>query len=147
LQEDVMAEATHFVEIAKPIETVFAFIDDGEKCPQWRPGILDIKRVSGEGVGATYTQGVSGPMGRRVSADYQVTMFEPNRRIEFQTTAGPVRPHGRYDFEAVAGGTRLTFSLDAEVKGLKKLLMGSMVQKTMVGEVQALDNLKRILEG
>jgi carbon monoxide dehydrogenase subunit G len=142
-----MAEATHFVEIATPIETVFAFIADGENCPRWRSGILDIKRVSGEGVGATYAQGVSGPMGRRVSADYQVTVFEPNRRIEFQTTTGPVRPHGRYDFEAVAGGTRLTFSLDAEVKGIKKLLMGSMVQKTMVGEVHALDNVKRILEG
>jgi carbon monoxide dehydrogenase subunit G len=142
-----MAQAKHFVDIDRSVEIVFAFIADGEKCPQWRSGILDIKRVSSEGVGATYVQGVSGPMGRRVSADYEVTVFEPNRRIEFQTTAGPVRPHGRYDFEAVAGGTRLTFSLDVEVKGLKRMLMGSMVEKTMVDEVRALDKVKLILEG
>ncbi len=142
-----MAQARHFVDIGRPVETVFAFMADGEKCPQWRSGILDIKHMSGEGVGATYTQGVRGPMGRRVAADYRITVFEPNHRIEFQTTAGPVRPHGRYDFETVAGGTRLTFSLDAEVKGFQKLLMGSMVQKTMVSEVTALDNVKRILEG
>jgi len=85
-------------------------------------------------------------MGRRVAADYEITVYEPNRRIEFQTTAGPVRPHGRYDFEPLAQGTRLTFWLDAEVKGLSKLLMGSMVQKTMVGEVRALDKVKQILE-
>jgi uncharacterized protein YndB with AHSA1/START domain len=142
-----MAQATYFVDIERPVETVFAFIADGEKCPEWRPGILDIKHVSGEGAGATYTQGVRGPMGRRVAADYRITAFEPNRRIEFLTTSGPVRPHGRYDFESVAGGTRLTFSLEAEVKGFQRLLMGSMVQKTMVSEVRALDNVKRILEG
>jgi hypothetical protein len=76
-----MAEATHFVDIAKPIEVVFAFIADGEKRTQWRSGILDIRRPSGEGVGTTYAQGVSGPTGRRVAADFQITVFEPNRRI------------------------------------------------------------------
>ena len=85
-------------------------------------------------------------MGRRIAADYEITAFEPNRRIEFQAVAGPVRPHGRYDFDAVDGGTRLTFSLDARLAGLRKLLMGSAVQKTMDTEVKTLDNLKRVLE-
>jgi len=44
LQEDQVAEAKHFVEINCPVEDVFAFIADGEKCPQWRSGILDIRR-------------------------------------------------------------------------------------------------------
>lgn len=67
--------------------------------------------------------------------------------MEFQTVSGPVRPHGRYDFEAVDGGTRVTFSLDATLTGLRKFLMGSMVQTTMDAEVKTLDNLKRVLEG
>jgi carbon monoxide dehydrogenase subunit G len=142
-----MANATHSVSIDRPIEAVFAFVADGEQCPRWRPGVLDIKRLSGEGVGTRYAQGVAGPMGRRVSADYEITVYEPNRRIEFQTVAGPVRPHGRYDFEPADGGTRLTFSLDASLGGLRKLLMGSMVQRTMDGEVRNLDNLKALLEG
>jgi carbon monoxide dehydrogenase subunit G len=141
-----MPRATSSVTITRPAETVFAFVADGEKCTQWRPGVLDIKRVSGEGVGTRYAQGVKGPMGRRIAADYEVTVYEPSRRLEFQTTAGPVRPHGRYDLEAVEGGTRLTFTLDAEMSGLRKLLMGSMVQKTMEAEVRAIDKLKRVLE-
>ena len=141
-----MPHAQYSVTIARPVEVVFAYVGDGEKGPEWRSGVLDVHRLYGDGVGETYRQGVAGPMGRRVAADYEVTTFEPGRRIEFQTTAGPVRPHGRYDFEAVDGGTRLTFSLTAEVTGLKKLLMGATVQRTMDGEVRALDNVKRILE-
>ncbi len=141
-----MAAASYSVTIARPIETVFDYIADGERCMDWRDGVLDIRRVSGEGAGATYSQGVAGPMGRRVPADYEVTVFERPRRLEFQTTAGPVRPHGRYDMEAADGGTRLTFALDAQVTGIKRLLMGSMVQKTMDGEVHALDRVKTLLE-
>ncbi len=141
-----MPAAIRSVTIGRPIGDVFAFIADGEQCPRWRTGVLDIKRVSGEGVGTRYAQGVRGPMGRRIAADYEITAFEPARRIEFQTTAGPVRPHGRYDFEATDGGTRLTFALDATVGGVRKLLMGSMVQRTMDAEVAALDKVKQILE-
>jgi hypothetical protein len=34
---------------------VFAYVADGEKCRQWRPGVIDIKRISGNGsVGTRY---------------------------------------------------------------------------------------------
>jgi carbon monoxide dehydrogenase subunit G len=141
-----MAKASYSVTINRLIEDVFAFIADGERCPEWRPGVIDIKRISGEGVGTKYAQGVSGPMGRRIAADYEVTVFQPSSWLEFETTTGPARPHGRYDLAAVAGGTRLTFSLDAQLTGLRKLVMGPMVQKTMDSEVRNLDNAKRLLE-
>jgi carbon monoxide dehydrogenase subunit G len=144
-EEARMPAAKRSVTIHRPVEEVFAFIADGEQCPRWRPGVLDIRRVSGDGVGTRYAQGVAGPMGRRIAADYEITTYEPNRRIEFQTTAGPVRPHGRYDFEATDGGTRLTFTLEAEIGGLRKLLMGGMVQRTMDAEVGALDNIEQAI--
>jgi carbon monoxide dehydrogenase subunit G len=141
-----MPQAQHTVTVRRPVEAVFDFVTDGENCPQWRPGVLDIKRVSGDGVGTVYRQGVRGPMGRRIAADYRVTTLEPNRVLTFETIAGPVRPRGRYEFEPQEGATRLTFSLEAEVRGLTKLLMGSMVSRTMASEVMTLENLKRILE-
>ena len=85
-------------------------------------------------------------MGRRIAADYEITKSDPNRLLEFQTVTGPARPHGRYDFESVDGGTRLSFALDADLTGISKLLMGSMVQKTMESEVATLDTLKQVLE-
>jgi hypothetical protein len=85
-------------------------------------------------------------MGRRISADFMYTAFEPNRLLEFQTISGPVRPRGRYEFDSVGEGTRLTFWLEAQLVGLKKLLMESRVAKTMASEVEALDKLKEALE-
>jgi hypothetical protein len=87
-----------------------------------------------------------GPIGRRIAADYEITVFEPNRRLEFRTTKGPGRPHGRYDFGEVTEGTRLTFSLDAQPMGLWRLILGGAMQATMDAEVKNLNNLKRILE-
>ena len=142
-----MPEARNQVTIRRPAAEVFAFIADGLNGPKWRSGILDIAHVSGSGLGATYKQGVKGPGGRRVDADYRITAFEPNTRLAFAATAGPVRPTGEYILEEVDGGTRLSFALQAELGGIKKLLMGGMVQKTMDAEVDALANLKRLLEG
>ena len=87
-------------------------------------GILDIAHVSGSGVGSTYKQGVKGPGGRRIDADYRITTYEPNSRLAFEAIAGPVRPAGEYLLEEVDGGTRLTFTLNAELGGNKRFFMG-----------------------
>lgn len=141
-----MPSAEHQVTIARPVDEVFTFVADGLNGPQWRPGVLDVARLSGSGLGAVYTQGVKGPGGRRIAADYEITAYEPNRRIRFRAIAGPVRPTGEFRFEPVEGGTRLTFSLDAELTGLKKLLMGGAVQRTVDAEVAATERLKQVLE-
>jgi uncharacterized membrane protein len=143
-----MPSAQHSVTINRPVEQVFAYVADGEKCPQWRSGVLDIKRLNGDGsVGTTYLQAVKGPMGRRISADYMITAYLPNQRLEFQTTSGPARPHGRYDFSQTDDGrTNLTFALDANLGGLRGLLMNGMVQKTMDAEVRAIERLKSVIE-
>ena len=141
-----MPEAQHQVTIRRPVSEVFAFLADGLNGPKWRTGILDIAHVSGSGVAATYKQGVKGPGGRRIDADYRVTAYEPSSRLAFEAIAGPVRPTGEYVLEEVDGGTRLTFALQAELGGFKKLLMGGAVQKTMDSEVQATERVKTLLE-
>jgi uncharacterized membrane protein len=137
---------SHSVTINRPASEVFAFVADGENEPRWRPGVLDIQRVSGQGVGAVYRQGVRGPGGRRIAADYEVTAYEPDRRMAFRTIAGPVRPTGEFRFQESGGATTLTMSLQAELSGVKRLLMSGMVKKTMDAEVAAIENVKRILE-
>jgi uncharacterized membrane protein len=141
-----MPSAQHQVTIARPVGEVFAFVADGLNGPKWRPGILDIALVSGSGVGAVYKQGVKGPGGRRIDADYRITDYEPGRRLSFDAIAGPVRPTGTYGFEATGGATRLTFSLRADLGGIKKLLLSGAVQKTMDAEVAATERLKDVLE-
>ena len=141
-----MPAARHQVMIRRSPSDVFGFLADGLNGPKWRSGVLDIGHVSGSGVGATYKQGVKGPGGRRVDADYRVTAYEPDSRLAFEAIAGPVRPTGEYVLEDVDGATRLTFALQTELTGIKKLLMGGAVQRTMAAEVTATERLKELLE-
>src|SRR6476660_6055106 len=141
-----MPAARHQVTIRRPAAEVFGYLADGLNGPRWRPGITDIALVSGSGVGATYKQGVKGPGGRRIDADYRITAYEPNRRLAFEAIAGPVRPTGEFLLDEAADGTRLTFALQAELSGIKKLLMGGAVQTTMDAEVAANERLKQLLE-
>jgi len=141
-----MPSAQHSVSIGRPVGEVFAFVADGENARRWRPGVLDVSHQSGEGLGAIYRQGVKGPGGRRIVADYEVTAFEPDRRIAFRAIAGPVRPTGEYRFAAEGDGATVSLALDATLTGWKRLLMGRAVQSTMDSEVRNLDALKSILE-
>jgi uncharacterized protein YndB with AHSA1/START domain len=140
-------DATNEVVVERPPAAVFAFLADAENDPAWRPGVLDIARVSGDGpgAGARYRQGVKGPGGRRIDADVETTAYEPDRLIGFRATAGPVRPEGRYELAPADGGTRVRFALQAELRGLK-IAMAPAVKRTMAGEVGHLANLKRVLE-
>jgi len=142
-----MPPSKNSVIIRRPISEVFAFVADGENASKWRSEhLLDIAHVSGTGVGTVYRQGVKGPGGRRIGADYELTAYEPNRRLAFKTIAGPVRPNGEFLFEETSDGTKVTLSLDAELTGIKKLLLGGAVQKSMEAEVGATDNLERAME-
>ena len=141
-----MPSAERTITINRPVDEVFTFLADGRNAQLWRSGVLDVDLVSGAGLGARYSQGVRGPGGRRIAADYEVTEFEPNSKIAFRATAGPVRPTGSFTFEGMGTGTVLTFKLDAALGGLQKLLMGGAVQSTMNAEMGALDKLRDLLE-
>jgi uncharacterized membrane protein len=141
-----MPSAERTITINKPIAEVFAFIADGANATKWRPAVLDIARVSGEGKGAVYKQGVAGPMGRRIAADYQITEYQPNSVLEFKAIAGPVRPSGGYRLAELDGKTTVTFWLREDLGGWKKLVFGRSVQASMDAEMKALDTLKAVLE-
>jgi len=140
-----MPRAEHSTVVQRPPADVFAFLADAENDPRWRPGVMDISRASGEGVGARYKQGMKGPMGRRIAADIEITELRPNELIVFRAVEGPVRPTGRYELTPADGGTQVRFVLEAEVSGIKRL-MSPMVQKQMDREVGNLERLKQVLE-
>jgi uncharacterized membrane protein len=141
-----MPTAQRSIVIARSLPAVFAFFADAENDPQWRPAVREIKREGQLGVGSRYHQQVAGPGGRAVPADIEVTAYEPESRVAFQVVAGPVRPRGEYQFTEVEGATKVTFTLAAELGGVKKLLMGRLVQKSMDTEMANLDRARQILE-
>jgi uncharacterized membrane protein len=138
--------AANEVTIAKPVDEVFAFFANPENDLRWRPGLVKITRESGEGVGARWAQQLKGPGGAPIKTVTEVAALDPPRRIEFTTVKGFVQPRGRFLFSDAAGGTTVRFELETELGGLKGLLMGSMVQKTMESEVGNLARAKDVLE-
>jgi uncharacterized protein YndB with AHSA1/START domain len=138
-------EASTTVVIERPVQEVFAFLADSENDKRWRRGVIEIAKTSGQGVGTTYRQVISGPGGRPIDADIEITELVPDQRIAFRTTKGPVRPTGSYDIRATGAGTKLTFSLHVRLSGLKKL-MTPMVSRTLRSELEGLRELKRLLE-
>ncbi len=141
-----MAHAEGKITIRRPVGKVYDFVLDGTNNPHWRPGVMDITRISSQpdGVGSKFKQGMKGP-GGRIDADYELVKCQTNALIEFHVTAGPARPTGTYHFQAVGDETSVTFVLDFQPKGLAKL-MEPMISKQMQTEVATLANLKAYLE-
>ena len=142
-----MAHAEETITIKQPVNVVYDFLVDGANNPHWRPAVLDVQAVPGKpaGVGAVYKQGVKGPGGRRIDADYEVVEAKPNELIKFQVIAGPARPIGTFNLSPTNDGTRLKFTLHFEPKGFARLMDG-MINRTMQSEVAMLANLKTYLE-
>jgi uncharacterized protein YndB with AHSA1/START domain len=143
-----MTHAERTVTVRRPIQDVYAYVADGANNRRWRSGVLEISRTSGDGgVGTEYHQVLKGPAGRHIPGDYRVTAADPSTLYAFEVIAGPARPTGRFDLAPeAAGGTRVTFALDLEPRGLMKL-MAPVVSRQMGAEVASLERLKADLEG
>lgn len=141
-----MPQAQRTVLIYRPVDEVFAFFTDPRNDRQWRPHVKEIAAQNPAAVGSTIHQLVAGPGGRSIRADIEVTAYEPSTRYAFRVTAGPVRPNGEFRFTPNDGATQVSFFLNAELGGIKKLLMSKTVQKSMDGEMASLDKAKAIIE-
>lgn len=142
-----MPSATRSIVINRPVADVFAFFTDPANDPRWRDGVKDIHGHGEPAVGEVIHQTIAGPMGRGIAADIEITAYDVDSRYAFQVVAGPARPQGDFRFVPSGDGTEVTFTLSAELTGLKKLMMAGPVQKSMDGEMRNLDKAKAILEG
>jgi carbon monoxide dehydrogenase subunit G len=142
-----MPAAKRTITIDRSAEDVFAFFADPANDRRWRSHVKEIASNGPAGVGSTIHQVVEGPGGRGILADIEVTAYDRPTRYAFRVTTGPARPIGSFDIRPSGTGSEVTFSLGAELGGLKKLFMGSTVQRAMDGEMEGLDTAKRLIEG
>ena len=113
MAEPPMPHAEYTITVSRPQKDVFDYLAEGTHNREWRAEVLEIRRTSAaDGEGATYRQVLVGPGGRRIDGDYQITVFDPLRRLEFQVTAGPARPAGVFELSENADqSTRVRFNL------------------------------------
>ena len=141
-----MITVEHSVVINRPIEEVFDFMADIENAPQWRSGLVEVKKLSDElVVGAKATE-VLQFLGRRMETTYEITEYEPNKKFSFKTTSGPVPMEGGFTVESAEGGTKVTFKIQGEAGGFFKLaepILARMVRRQVETDH---GNLKDLLE-
>jgi carbon monoxide dehydrogenase subunit G len=142
-----MTTMTQSVTVNRPVAEVWDFISNFENTTRWSRGVLEARQTSHGplGVGSTL-QTVVKAFGRRRTADYLVTEYQPNHAFAFKVTSGPISSRARYSVEPAGAGTRLTASGEAEATGLYQLLAPLLVRIVKRHSQDDLANLKRILE-
>ncbi len=141
-----MASFENIVIIQRPVEDVFAFLADFENIPKWNYAIVETKKVSPGpvGVGTTYRQTRSVPS--TSEEGFQVTVFEPARRLEVQGQIGPFRARLSYLLEPTGSGTRLRNAVDLGSSGLLTLVAPLATSRVKRAVAANLDTLRQLLE-
>lgn len=138
----------HSIEINRPAEEVFAYLDQLDRHREWQDSLLSVKvETQGPtGVGTRVVERRKVPGGAR-EIPYEITEHEPPRKASFRGTAGPVRAVGTVTVEPVGeSSSRLTLELDLEGHGLGKLF-AIFARRQAAKEVpKSHEKLKEVLE-
>jgi hypothetical protein len=143
-----MSTFRNTVAIARPAEEVFMFLADFTNIPAWNYAIEQTMPTSPgpARVGATYRQTRTIP--RRSEETFEVTEFEPPRRLAIKGTIGPFAASISYLVEPTAGGTRLINDVELEPTSALLRPFGPLAAPQVKAAVaRNLSTLKQILEG
>ena len=141
-----MATFQNTVMVRRPIEEVFGFLSDFENVPRWNYAIVETRKVSQGpvGVGTIYHQVRSVP--RQSEERFEVTAYNPPRHLEIRGQLGPFPSRLSYALDAIAEGTRVTNSVELELRGPGRLLGGVAVPRVRDAVAANLRKLKELLE-
>jgi uncharacterized protein YndB with AHSA1/START domain len=107
--------------INQPVEKVFNYVSNPANLPEWQGPPTEIRDLQHTTPGQLregdrFTT-VLQFLGRRYETPTEVSAYEPNRRLSYRGTAGPVPTQMIFIFEEVPGGTRFTHSQEVEPGG------------------------------
>ncbi len=136
------------VRIARPVDEVFAFVTNPANFPRWAGALVTAAQQTSSGplrVGATFRQSNKFLI-QRFQTEFVVTVYEPPRRFEYKSTAGPIQFAGHYTFAPDGDAVRFTSVDDSQPGGLLRLL-APLIQPLVQRQIETnLGNVKRLLE-
>ena len=138
----------HSIEINRPAEEVFAYLDQLDRHSEWQSSLVSAK-VETEGptrVGTRVVERRKVPGGTR-DIPYEITEHEPPRKASFRGTAGPVRPVGTVTVDPTGeSSSRMTTELELEGHGIGKLFAFFARRQAAKELPQSNDQFKEMLE-
>jgi uncharacterized membrane protein len=136
------------IEIGRPVEEVFAYLDQLDRHTEWQSSLVSTKveTEGATGVGTRVVERRKVPGGAQ-DFPYEVTEHEPPRKTLFRGTAGPVRPVGMYTVDPVGeSSSRMTLELELEGHGIGKLLAVFARRQAAREFPESLRKFKELLE-
>ena len=144
-----MAPITGTIEISRPPQDVFDYVDDLSRHREWQSALVSVE-IESEGptrVG-TRAQETRRVPGGKQTYHYEITQHDPPRAAGFQVVSGPVRPQGTMTFTPIDDGkrTRVDFTMEFVGHGLGKLLIPLVNRDARKHVPRDLETLKARLE-
>ena len=143
----MMANYEQSVWINRPVEEVFEFTAQPENEPLWNTTLQE-SEITSEGplgVGTT-VRSVSRVLGQTAELTSEVTEYQVNRKKAVKSTSGPFPFESSAVFEPVDSGTKLTFSMQAELGGILRLITPVIIRMGKRQTENNFANLKELLE-
>ena len=134
--------------INQPVERVFDYVSNPVNLPEWQGPPVEIRDLQQSTPGQLregdrFTT-VLQFLGRQYETPTEVSAYEPNRRLSYRGTGGPVPTQITFIFEEVPEGTRFTHTQEVEPRGLYGLaesLFEIAAKRQLRSELQILKDL------
>jgi uncharacterized membrane protein len=140
-----LIEVEESIVVSLPRERVFEFAALPENMPLWNPVVRESKALGALERGTKVVQRIQLP-GRRFETVYEVTCYEPGRRIAYSSTQGPVEVEGTMEFRRERGGTRVRWIVRGDARGFLRFGESILVGLGRPKMRDCLHNLKRAVE-
>jgi uncharacterized membrane protein len=131
--------------IKAPPETVFSFLSDFEKAPQYSTYWKSVRAVKRDGNTVTY-ETVAEAEGRKINSVTKITS-QPNQRLDAETVDGDGKgTRMSFILAGLPDGTQLTLQGEIVLPGFAKLLGGVAKGRIESGMKEELRTIKKALE-
>jgi uncharacterized protein YndB with AHSA1/START domain len=132
--------------IARPVGEVFSFVADPANLPSWQPAVMEVRGPEAPvTVGSRFAE-TRQFVGKRFETTVEIVELEPDRVFGIHVVDGPIPITVRHLFDPVDGGTRVTISGVAELRGAKRIAGGVMAKAAEHDAGANLARLKALLE-
>jgi uncharacterized membrane protein len=141
-----MARVEKSVTVDAPVARVFAYLKDPMSNLDWLPGMMEVTKVSGEGVSARF-RWVYRMAGIALQGESTALEFVPNERFVTESKSGIVSIWN-WDFAQKDGGTRIDLMVDyvVPIPVLGKLAEAVVVRQNERVLDTALENIRSRME-
>jgi uncharacterized membrane protein len=126
------------VEIAKPVEVVYALVRDLERAPDWQDSLESVDIHAGKEV--------RNFGGRRQESTFVIQEDDPPRRLAITSESRSASVRATFELQPAGDGTRVDFTLDLELHGVARFAAGMVKGSVQRGSHDALQRLKELSE-